>query len=91
MEADDDDDEMTSEDGRRRSLHKHNELHHVADAPAPPPADARTSCERPDGAIGCHGDDDESDQLRRLTDVVEQSRLTQQQQQQQSATGPPRH
>jgi len=93
MEADDDDD-MTS-DGARRSLDKHNEHGRLPprDAAASPPADARTSCERPDGAIGCHGDDDESDQLRRPTDVVEQSLHTQHddEQQQQPGTGPPHH
>lgn len=101
MEADDDDDEneMTS-DSCRRSLDKHQQHneHDVvgrrppcdddASAAASPPADAGTSCERPDAAIGCHGDDDESVKLQRQTDVDE-SLPTQQHQQQ--ATGPPRH
>ena len=57
------------------------------DAAASPAADAGASCvHRSDGAIGCHGDDDESDQLQRRTDEESAGPLTQLPQQQ-SATG----
>lgn len=82
MEADDDDDEMTS-DSCPRSLDKHDPHDDVGGpcgVAGSPRADDGASCVQ-----RCHGDDDESDELQIST--VEESLLSQLPQQQQPATG----